>query len=209
MPCQVPKTVTLKGVINIFKEKQINGITYRHYQDKYWVSKNGDVYSDYIHRNLKHSIDHDGYHRVDINSRHKKVHQMVYERWGDMPIGNLQINHIDDNKNHNNIENLYCGTQKDNTADRISNKHNTGSSSLIVVKEKSSDKVLIFFPANKFLDYAGHPQLNNGIGRAITRDWFKKNYELIVFGKGVTTIRDECSGGEWSLSPFGARCTVS
>ena len=107
MPCQVPKTVTLKGVINIFKEKQINGITYRHYQDKYWVSKNGDVYSDYIHRNLKHSIDHDGYHRVDINSRHKKVHQMVYERWGDMPIGNLQINHIDDNKNHNNIENLY------------------------------------------------------------------------------------------------------
>lgn len=52
------------------------------------------------------------------------------------------------------------------------------------------------------------PQANNCINRAITRDWFKENYELIVFGKGVTTIRDECSGGEWSLSPFGARCTV-
>ena len=81
------------------------------------------MYSKYKNGLLKHYIDHDGYHRVDIHSKHAKVHTLVYKTWvGEIPCG-MQINHIDDDKDNNSVYNLYLGTQRDNIADCFDNEH--------------------------------------------------------------------------------------
>ena len=84
----------------------------------YYVSADGDVYSTFSKKLLKHYIDQDGYHRIDIYLNHKqkhvKIHKLVYLVWvGDIPKG-YQLNHIDDNKDNNNYKNLYLGSQKEN-----------------------------------------------------------------------------------------------
>lgn len=139
------------------EEKIINNILYKKYDDKYWVSENGDIYSEYINRNLKHAIDKDGYHRVDIHGKHIKVHKLVFLCWNGVLKENEQINHFNDDKNDNNYKNLYAGSQKDNIADCSRNNHRVGNKRYFIVREKTTNKILTFYPAYKFLDYAGHP----------------------------------------------------
>ena len=97
------------------------------YDKNYYVSEYGDVYSLYSKKFLKHQIDCDGYHRVDIHSKHIKIHKLVYLTW----IGNVkkgeQINHKDDDKNNNHYSNLYIGSQKENIQDCIKNNHRVGN----------------------------------------------------------------------------------
>lgn len=119
--------------------------------------------------------------------KHIKVHKMVYECWvGEIPNG-LQINHYNDDKNNNHYTNLYCGTQKDNISDCINNKHRVGNARLLIVKKKKTNEILKFQPASKFLEYSGHKQKNGSIKRVLNKNWFNKDYELLYFGKGVTT----------------------
>ena len=65
----------------------IDNVEYAKYDDMYYVSKDGDVYSKYCNRLIKHSIDHDGYHRVDIHGSHVKVHRLVWAAWVEDPSG--------------------------------------------------------------------------------------------------------------------------
>ena len=103
----------------------INNMKYRKIDNNYYINQYGDVYSKFINRHLKHNIDIDGYHRVDIHGKHKKVHRLVYQYWiGPIP-NNKQVNHKDDDKNNNRIENLYLGTQKQNISDTIKKNHRT------------------------------------------------------------------------------------
>lgn len=180
-------------MVSVVETIIVNGITLKKYDDMYYVSDSGDVFSKYSHKFLKHAIDHDGYHRVDIHSKHMKIHKLVFETWnGKVPSG-LQINHRDDDKNNNHIDNLYLGTQKENTADRIRNQHNIGNTNTLVVYDKEKQKTLVFCPANKFAQYSGHSISNGCIASVFTREWFKKRYKLIDYRKGVTTMSDECS----------------
>ena len=59
----------------------IDGKILKSYDNIYYVSEFGDVYSTYSKKFLKHSIDLNGYHRVDIHSKHMKVHILVYLTW--------------------------------------------------------------------------------------------------------------------------------
>ena len=77
------------------------GKEFRKYDEHYYVSADGDIYSTYKKGLLKHSIDLDGYHRVDIHSKHMKVHKLVYLVWGGPIPDGKQLNHIDDNKDNN------------------------------------------------------------------------------------------------------------
>ena len=71
------------------------------YDENYYISAYGDVYSKISKKFLKHYIDHDGYHRVDIHSKHIKVHKLVYLTWvGEIKNGNV-IRHLDDDKDNN------------------------------------------------------------------------------------------------------------
>lgn len=170
----------------------VDNITYNMYDQYYYVSQNGDVYSMYTKKKLKHMIDVNGYHRVDIHGKHMKVHRLVYICWnGDIP-DNMQINHIDDNKDNNSASNLYAGTQKQNAEDCTNNGHRVHTKNLLVVYDKQKDECHSFCPAGDFFLYCGHHVKDGGVATAMTRRWFKNRYDVVFYGKGVTTIPDEC-----------------
>ena len=67
----------------------------------------------------------------------------------------------------------------------------------INVYDKEKLEVVTFFPAKEIITYAGHTQINGGVSRCMTRNWFKKRFDVIEYRlvkntKDVTTIADEC-----------------
>ena len=183
--------------MDIIIENQI----FKQYDENYYVSEYGDVYSTYSKKILKHSIDKDGYHRVDLHQKHKKIHQLVYITWiGEIPKGK-QINHIDDNKNNNHYSNLYAGTQKENIHDKLKNNKEIGNMFYLTLFDKEKNKTITFCPSKNFIKYSGHPCKNGSISRMFKKNWFKKRYEIIDFKKvdtlsileSVTTMGDECN----------------
>ncbi len=161
----------------------VNGITLKPYDEKYYVSKNGDIYSKYSNKFLKHNIDHDGYHRVDIHKKHIKVHKLVFLTWNGPIVDGYQINHKDDNKDNNHIDNLYLGTQKQNAKDRAKNGHNVGNIWILTVYDNETNKTLTFSPVSEFIKYCGHASTNGSIKRFFKRDWFKTRYKIIDYRK--------------------------
>lgn len=181
---------------------------FKPYDDTYYVSTDGDVYSTNVHRLLKPNVDVDGYRRVDIHSRHIKIHRLVYLVWvGPIPMG-CQINHKNDDKQDNRVENLYAGTQQHNIADCIENQHRIGNMYYLTVFDKTVNKTITFAPASEFQQYSGHRANNGHISRMFGRHWFKCRYKLIEYRKldnlnhrkNVTTMGDECNPVGLSLS---------
>ena len=91
--------------------------------DKYLACTDGHIYSnDFNHSGkrkiLKECLDKDGYPYVRLymnNKRHKKmVHRLIAETFLKNNDNNLQVNHIDGNKQNNNIKNLEWVTCKQN-----------------------------------------------------------------------------------------------
>lgn len=86
---------------------------------KYLISTDGQVYSLASDRLLTLGITPQGYMRVDVYNdkvikKSMKVHRLVYmAHKGVIPKG-LQINHKDENKINNNIDNLNLMTSKQN-----------------------------------------------------------------------------------------------
>ena len=125
----------------------------------YYVSADGDVYSTFSKKLLKHYIDQDGYHRIDIYLNHKqkhvKIHKLVYLVWvGDIPKG-YQLNHIDDNKDNNNYKNLYLGSQKENIYDCFRNNHRVGNILSYVIFDKEKNISIKFPSIKEVLEYTG------------------------------------------------------
>lgn len=163
------------------------GKEYRKYDDFYYVSADGDIYSTYKKGLLKHSIDLDGYHRVDIHSKHMKVHRLVFLAWvGPIPR-DKQLNHLDDNKDNNHYKNLYLGSQKENIQDCIRNGTRKGNLKPIRVYDKKVDKVLDFESVSAFIEYTGHRVANGAISKCKSHKWFQIRYK-IVNDEGVETI---------------------
>ena len=157
----------------------IDGIEFKKYDDFYYVSASGDIYSVYKKGLLKHSIDKDGYHRVDIHQKHIKIHKLVYITWIGNIDGGLQINHKDDNKNNNHFSNLYLGTQKQNIHDCINNDHRVGHKKRIIVFDKIVNEKVSFDSIKEFLSYAGHPLKSGSINKAKDKKWFKSRFVLL------------------------------
>ncbi len=157
----------------------INGIKYKKYDDQYYVSANGDIYSVISEKNLKHLIDHDGYHRVDIHGKHIKVHKLVYLTWcGIIPNGK-QINHADDDKNNNHYLNLYLGNQIENIADCIRNNHRCGNVVSVTVFNKETGSIEFYPMIKDFLDSTGHSVKNGSLSKIIKRKWFVEKYRIL------------------------------
>lgn len=169
-----------------------NNQEFRRYKNTiYYVNKRGDVYSSFANRLLKPYVDHDGYKRIDYyydnKQKHIKIHKMVYECWVGKIDNKKQISHRDDDKNNNHYTNLYLGSQKENIKDCIDNGHRVGNSQLLIIQNKKTKEILEFQPANKFIEYSGHNQSNKSLKRIFSRKWFVDNYEVLYFGKGLTT----------------------
>lgn len=167
----------------------INNIKLKKYDDMYYVSKSGDIYSTFSKKFLKHYIDKDGYHRVDIHKKHMKIHKLVYLTWlGEIPIG-YQINHKDDDKNNNHISNLYLGNQKDNIKDQFKNEHRVGNMFYLLLYDSNVDAVINFCPSQDFIKYSGHPNKNGSLKKMFKKNWFKERYYIIEYKK-IKSLKD-------------------
>ena len=84
------------------------------FDDRYFVSDDGRVWSDYSDKELALNIGkNDGYMRVNLNKDVVLVHRLIAIAF----LGgnnSKQVNHVDGNKQNNNIENLEWVTQSEN-----------------------------------------------------------------------------------------------
>ena len=101
----------------------------------YYIYDDGRVYSEKTNKFLSTALDKDGYVKVSListdNKRHRySVHRLVLENFHPVDgMENLQVNHIDGNKQNNNLSNLEWVTSSENNAHayRIGLKNQKGS----------------------------------------------------------------------------------
>lgn len=85
----------------------------------YQISNQGRVWSTYRQRCLKPYKNNSGYlatHLIAINGKRKNelIHRLVALAFIDNPEGKPEVNHIDRNKENNNVENLEWVTHSEN-----------------------------------------------------------------------------------------------
>lgn len=167
----------------------LDGKRFKNYDNDYLVSEDGDVFSKLSGKILKHYIDKDGYHRVDIHGKHIKVHKLVWTVWKYPLNKNEQLNHKDDDKNNNNYSNLYVGSQKDNIRDQIENGKRVGHITSLTIYDKNLDETIVFPSVKHFIEYCGHSNISGSFSKMTKKKWFVRRYALIL-QKRVETIEE-------------------
>ena len=88
------------------------------YEDLYFATSNGQIWSCKTRSYLSQNKDKRGYLRVALRKdgieRTEKVHRLVLSAFVPQPKGKDQVNHIDGNKKNNNLNNLEWVTGKEN-----------------------------------------------------------------------------------------------
>lgn len=97
------------------------------YEGLYKVSNFGNVYSNYVHRNLRPGKTQDGYMYVVLYKNKQKknyfVHRLVGIAFIDNPDDFPLINHKDENPQNNHVDNLeWCNHEYNNTYNEISKR---------------------------------------------------------------------------------------
>ena len=190
----------------------IDGKEFKRFRNTiYYVSNDGEVFSKFSNRKLKllkrWINDRHFYYYVDIYldhvQKHIFIHRMVYEVWVGVIPADMQVNHKDDNKINNNVDNLYVGTQKDNISDCIRNGHREpcieSLKKQVVLHDKKYNQNVTFKTVTDALSYlkqeTGHTASNSCISqfeKSRKRKWFTNRFKIIQLGS-VTTNGDECS----------------
>ena len=98
-------------------------------------------------RILKGVPDKDGYFHVSIsdghgNIRRASIHRLVAAAFCDKPEGHNVVNHIDENKQNNNAENLEWCTPKQNTNHRNMPKRRSASQRKPIVQMDLSGNII-------------------------------------------------------------------
>ena len=208
IPCQANYNYAIIGG-NYMESIIFEGKEFKQYPRNatYYVSNVGDVYSSFSRKIIKPLIrcaNNKKYYYVDVwlngKQRHIPIHKMVYETWCRLLENGEQVNHKNDDQFDNNVCNLYAGTQKENIEDCVKNGYRVGNVFYLTVFDKEINKTLTFCPANKFIEYSGHPNKSGSLNKFFSKQWFKKRYEILEFKRiknidefeGVTTMADEC-----------------
>ena len=136
----------LYQISNMGNVKSIGRWVDRKYKGKRWEEE----------KILKPKIEKSGYQRVGLWKNVGKwylVHRLVYEAFvGDIPKG-MQVNHINEIKSDNRLENLNLMTPKENTNwgsrnERISKKQTNGKCSKPVLQiDKNTNEIIAEFPS--------------------------------------------------------------
>lgn len=74
--------------------------------ENYSINRKGEVFSHITNKFLKPRKDSHGYLFVDLNGKSKLIHRLVAETFLMKIDGLNYVNHIDENKENNNIRNL-------------------------------------------------------------------------------------------------------
>ena len=88
-------------------------IEYKKYKDTHLVYNDGRVYSLISNKFLKFDYSNSGYARLKLNGKSVRVHRLVMELF--KGPSDLTVDHIDGNKENNNLSNLEYVTQAENT----------------------------------------------------------------------------------------------
>ena len=88
------------------------------YEGLYAVTTCGKVWSYRRHKFMKLSTDRDGYKVVNLSRdgsyKQFKVHRLVAEAYVPNPEAKLEVNHIDEDKSNNCVNNLEWATRYEN-----------------------------------------------------------------------------------------------
>jgi len=111
------------------------------YENLYSFDLNSNqVYSHNIKKYKKTGINNNGYYQIILSKTNKRktfdIHRLVYEMYnGEIPTG-LFIDHIDGNKQNNNIDNLRLCNRSENACNRKIPKNNisTGYKNITLTK---------------------------------------------------------------------------
>lgn len=148
----------------------LNGKIYREIPSEpgYYSTENGDIakigFTDDLELKSFHLMNHEvtsnGYHRIAFNHRHKSVHRMVYETWGEEELDDSKvIDHINGNSSCNNISNLRQVTQRENiqgALERGTFGHSTETR--IKVYNDKTDETKIYRSVKEFLKDIDAPE---------------------------------------------------
>lgn len=117
----------------------------------YLVSDEGQIYSKFLGRCLKPDISIFGYKRVSLRNatgaKHFSVHSLVAEAFiGPRPEG-LQVNHKDENKLNNQVENLEYVTPKENSNHGTRTERSISKQKIKVFRCDENFNVLAIYPS--------------------------------------------------------------
>lgn len=100
------------GLLFMKKIKTIIGF------EQYAISESGEIFNRKTKRQLKFQKNLAGYHVIMLRNNNKSytkiIHRLVYETWIGKLNENLEINHIDGNKENNHYTNLEQITHQQN-----------------------------------------------------------------------------------------------
>jgi len=91
----------------------------------YTIFSDGRIYSNKRNKFMKQNLHHTGYLRVYIKKREYRIHRLVAEAFIPNPNNFPMINHINENKQDNRIENLEWCNNRYNICFSI-HRENTG-----------------------------------------------------------------------------------
>ena len=101
---------------------------------------NNEVYSNYKKGYLKPNTHEKGYYEIHLckNSKKKifKLHRLIYEVYYGIIPDKMQVDHIDNNRQNNNIENLRLVTQSQNQMNTKTQKNNLSTGYKCISKTK-------------------------------------------------------------------------
>ena len=123
------------------------------YEGYYKISNLGNVYS--VKRNLflKQSKLNKGYHEVKLQKdgfkKTFRVHRLVAIAFISNPLGLLEVNHIDENKSNNCVDNLEWVTRTQNANHGTRNKRASNS-----LKESNKRPILAIFKNGVTTEYS-------------------------------------------------------
>lgn len=167
----------------------------RNYEDLYKISNLGNVKSLRTNKILKFG-EVQGYLNVSLckngKSVSKRVHRLVAEAFLSKKKNQNIVNHIDGNKQNNNVNNLEWCTQKDNIQHSWKNGFSKSNE-----KQKQAVKI-----ANKKINRYGREIFQYNLNGKFVKKWCNAREIKRQLGISLTTLFMACTGRQKSACGY-------